>query len=83
MRHPAQTGRFFYIAVTFTLFGLACVGAVTSGPSETYRPLALMVGWVLLAIGLINFAVHAAAVLMRDHEMWRATHFTEVTEIDE
>ncbi|GAA1381442.1 hypothetical protein [Catellatospora chokoriensis] len=80
MRHPAQTGRFFYVAVTFTLFGLACVAAVSSGHDTGLAPVGLALGGVLVAIGLINFAVHALALLLRDHEMWRSTHFTEITE---
>ncbi|GAB4059499.1 hypothetical protein [Catellatospora paridis] len=83
MRHPAQTGRFFYVAVVFTLFGLICVVAALSGQDTDLVPAGLMLGGVLLGIGLINFAVHALALLLRDHEMWRNTHFTEIIETED
>ncbi|GAA1395394.1 hypothetical protein ACFQZ4_23765 [Catellatospora coxensis] len=80
MRHPAETSRFFHIAIVATFFGVLGVAGSASEPGSAFSPFAGVLGWVLLAIGLINFAVHAVARLLFDHEMWRNTHFTEIVD---
>lgn len=83
MRHPAETSRFFYIAVVVTFFGVLGVAGSATEPGSAFSPYGGVLGGVLLVIGLINFAVHAVARLMFDHEMWRSTHFTEIVDSED
>jgi hypothetical protein len=80
VKHPAVTLKFFAIAVVATVIGLVLVGMAVDGPALNFSR---VLGLVLLAIGVINFAVHAVAVLMYDHEIWRSSHFTEVIETED
>jgi hypothetical protein len=80
MRHPASTKRFLAIAVLATLVGLYCVGVGADNEGADFAPVSLALGYVLLGVALINFAVNAVAGLMRDHELWRSTSFTEIIE---
>ncbi|MER7006699.1 hypothetical protein ABT297_27170 [Dactylosporangium sp. NPDC000555] len=80
MKHPAVTLKFFVIAVVATVVGVVLVGMAVDGPALNFMR---VLGFVLLAIALINFAVHAVAVLMYDHEMWRSSHFAEVIETED
>jgi hypothetical protein len=60
-----------------------CFGSASADPDGVFSPVGLVLGCVLLVIGVINFAVHAVAVLMHDHELWRSSHFTEIVETQE
>lgn len=83
MSRPAYTSRFFYIAIVVTFFGVLLVAGSVTEAGSAFSPLGGILGGVLVAIGLINFAVHAVARLMYDHEMWRSTHFTEIVDSED
>ncbi|MEV8516318.1 hypothetical protein [Dactylosporangium sp. NPDC051484] len=80
MKHPAVTLKFFFIAVVATAIGVVLFGAAVVDPPWNFMR---VLGLVLIVVGVINFAVHAVAVLMYDHEMWRSTHFSEVVETED
>ncbi|MEV4414462.1 hypothetical protein [Catellatospora sp. NPDC049609] len=80
MRHPATLRKFLAVAVVSTGAGLLCLAAVFADAPPEPGGFGLVLGFFLLALGLIHFAVHAIAVLMRDHELWRSSHFTDVFE---
>ncbi|GIH05857.1 hypothetical protein Rhe02_39240 [Rhizocola hellebori] len=83
MRHPAATMKFCIIAVVFTVVGLVFVGSAAADPEAEFSSVGSALGYVLLVLGVINFAVHSVAVLLHDHEMWRSTHFTEIIETED
>jgi hypothetical protein len=81
MQHPAVTLKFLAIAVVATAVGLFLVSVAVDFPASALR-FSRWLGFVLLAVGVINFAVHAVAMLMHGHEMWRRS-VTEVTETED
>ncbi|BCJ72387.1 hypothetical protein CS0771_19310 [Catellatospora sp. IY07-71] len=81
--HPAQTLRFLVPAILLTAAGLFCTALALDDPQSTESAFYSVLANVLLVLGVINFAVHSVAVLLRRHEMWRNSHFTEVIETEE
>ena len=80
MSHPAQTLSFLIPAIVCTVAGLLFTALSLDDPQSAGSAFQTVLANVLLVIGVINFAVHAVAVLLRRHEMWRNSHFVEVTE---